>query len=189
MMLLVVADNGTLTFRFTVTYSNGTVKIYDVPVTMIIPDKDKFAGSIANLDEVTKRILLSLYDHLAGHRQLDDPQAAVEAALKRLFPPGYLTDEIMVPYSFHFTPLGQVLFGVMHGNNAGKLYTVNELIELTKTDERPKGYSKQYIYLELRDKDGCFYGRAIYKGAWYIPEVVVMEFLKLKGIKRPEQNS
>lgn len=156
---------------------------------MIIPDKDVFVDSISEFDVTTRGILLSLYDHLAGHQMLDDPQEAVELALKGLFPPGFMMTEITVPFSFHFTPLGQVIFGVMYGSNVDKLYTVNELIELTKTDERPKGYSKQYIYQELRDKDGCFYGRAIYKGAWYIPEVVVMEFLKLKGIKRPEQIS
>lgn len=156
---------------------------------MIIPDKVEFEDSIATLNEISKKLLLSLYDHLAGHKLLDNPQAAVGLALKRLFPPGYMTDEILVPYSFHFTVLGQVIFGVMYGSNVGKLYTVNELIELTKTNERPKGYTKQYIYQELRDKDGFFSGRAIYKGAWYIPEVVVMEFLKLKGIKSPEQIS
>lgn len=149
---------------------------------MILPDRDKFVDEVDKIDDdVTRGLLISLYDHMVGKTTLVNPAYTAEIILRRLYPPGYMSDEVYIPLRFNYTVIGQVVMGVLHSNDSARLYTVKDLQELTKTPERPRGLSKQYIYQEIRREGGFFNGRAIYKGGWRLPENAVKEFLKIKG--------
>lgn len=67
--------------------------------------------------------------------------------IDELFNPMNLYSEALIPISFMKSTVGKVLFEVINDN---RTITINELIEMSKTTENPKGYSYQYINKEIK---------------------------------------
>ncbi len=95
-----------------------------------------------------------------------------------LFNPTGSFNEPLIPFSFFQTAIGRVVISAMGGMD-NRRYTIIDLIEMTKTPERPKGYTQQYLIQEIKD------GRlnATKEGRiWLVPHSEVERYLKAKGI-------
>ena len=67
--------------------------------------------------------------------------------IDELFNPMKLYSEALIPISFMKSAGGKVLLEVINDN---RTITINELIEMSKTAQNPKGYSYQYINKEIK---------------------------------------
>lgn len=103
----------------------------------------------------------------------------IEEVFNEIFNPNKVYLEPLIPLSFFKGTLGSFLINLLN-EMENRLYTVGELVELTKTEDRPNGYSYQYISQEIRSnrlnaiKDG---------NRWLIPNTEVRRFLNNKGLK------
>ncbi len=46
-----------------------------------------------------------------------------------------------------------MIFLAMFGGNNGKLLSIQDVISLSVTEERPRGFTKQWIYRSLKGKE------------------------------------
>lgn len=132
-------------------------------------------------DDIQER-LLQLYNRnetISNSKKEDlNTFFLIKGLMIDLFNPTGSFLEPLIPFSFFQTAIGRVVMSAMSGMENRK-YTVNELIEMTKTPERPKGYTSQYLIQEI--KDGRL--KATKEGRiWLVPHSEVERYLKAKGI-------
>jgi uncharacterized protein YeeX (DUF496 family) len=142
----------------------------------IIPEKANFIKEVESIVEntETRAKLVRLYDHLKGYIKIENTNAEIEEVLRELF--GRFTQDILIPYKFHNTLIGVVIFTIMYGMQE-KTYTTKDIINVT-------GYSKQYLKQEMDDKN--LLGTKI-NGKWQFTESQFNEYLIKKGFKESEQ--
>lgn len=145
---------------------------------MIIPDKEELMKEIKVIDNLEIReTILALYNHVSENVSIESPTQTAENLLKSLFPSPFTTD-IMIPYSFHQTAIGKLIFYCIY--NLEKYYTMNELIEFTKNEEQPKGFTRQFLGQEIKSEKlkGIRSG-----GRWLFTEKQINDYLTFKKFK------
>lgn len=151
---------------------DGSVKL------MIIPQKEEIICELDKFDNYKiKKEVLSLYEHLLGTKAIGNSKDSVAKVLKEMFKNQY-SNEVYIPMNFFInSSIAKVLFNVMYMNDV--LYSTSELIDLTKSREKPNGYTRVYICKEV--KSGNL--KAIKKGRNYIfEENEVKRYLATKGL-------
>lgn len=145
---------------------------------MLIPEKKDLMKEIELLkDENIKDKVLKLYNHILGKEEVPNVNVIVKETLADLFPNRF-SSEVMIPLSFHDTLIAKLLFSIMYCQQE-KMYSMQELIELTKTDEKPLGLTRQYLGQEIKNKNL----KAEKKGnRWLFKESEVNRYLAKKGI-------
>ncbi|MBU3173256.1 hypothetical protein [Clostridium estertheticum] len=147
---------------------------------MLIPEKEEFLKEIdktATINVETREELIRIYNHLKGYEKIVNINECLENVLREMF--GKYTTDIMIPYQFHKSMIGTVIFSVMYGMKE-VTYTVKDIIQLTKTDKNPKGYTKQYVGQEIRD--GNLKGN-VERGRHVFVKEDVNKYLVTKGLK------
>lgn len=146
----------------------------------LIPDKNEFMNEVESIKDVEVRNkLLLLYNHFMKYEKVKNVSRLVKEVLNDIFNYNGLSADPQVPLSFHFTAIGRVVFGVLY-NQEERVYSVKELMEFTKTQEKPEGLSKGQISQDFSsgklkgDKKG---------GRIYFNESQVNEYLVSKGLK------
>jgi hypothetical protein len=146
---------------------------------MYIPEKKVFDIEVAEIkDKKIQILLMQLYDHLLGKISLPNAKPLCLEVLANLFTPKYTT-EVLIPLSFHDSTIATVIYSILYGTDE-KTYTVNDIIERTKTKNKPKGLSKQYLKQEINA--GNLKGQKK-NGYWSFDESQVNEYLKTKELK------
>lgn len=146
---------------------------------MLIPDKNIYLNEVYKFNSAElKDKLTNLYDHLQGVIHLEDANTVVKEVISELFNTSYSKD-VLIPLNFLESSVGVVLFKIMYGMN-DKLYTVKELIELTKNPEKPNGYTRQYIKAEI---DRGNLKATLKNNNYFIEESEANRYLKTKGLK------
>jgi len=111
---------------------------------IIIPDKDTFMNEVNNIEnDDIKNNLVIIYNHLMKYKKYEKIGGITKEVLKQLFENKF-TPQVLIPLEFLDTAIGKVIFTAMF-NYSDRTYTVRELIEFTKTPEKPKGLSKAQI--------------------------------------------
>lgn len=146
-------------------------------------DRELFISELETIkSKDLKEKLLKLWQlqiEYINDNNLDEKFQLAYGIIKDLFNPEGVSKDTSIPLSFFEKEIGKLIIASMSCINA-KLYTIGEVIEKTKTEERPNGYSFQYICQEI--KSGRLKG--IKEGnRWVIPHIEVQKFLKYKGIK------
>lgn len=147
---------------------------------MIIPDREQFIKEVEAITskENTREKLMQLYDHIKGYARCENPNKIVEEVLSDLFGGKFATD-ILIPFNFYKTDIAKIIFSIIH-DSIDRLYSMKDLIEFTKTEEKLKGYTRQYLNHEIRD--GRLQG--IKKGKmWMFTEDQINEYLITKELK------
>lgn len=152
----------------------------------LFTDKNTFLAEAKKLNNNKLIIdeLEMIYDHVKQFQTLEDPELAVKKVLKDMFiMPGM--NDIVIPYSFYFTSVGKVIFSALYGineqyNKNEIMYTITDVVGFTRTEKRPKGFSKQYLNKQINERKliGVFRNNR-----WEFERKQVNDFLKLKGLK------
>lgn len=146
---------------------------------MLIPEKDVFMNEINTIPNIETRDKLEmLYDHLKGYKNIDTPNNLVKEVINKLFISPF-NDKALIPMEFIESPIGVVLFSILFGMKE-KTYTIQDLVEFTKTPEKPNGFTKQYIGLEIQA--GNLKATKI-NNRWTFQESDVTEWLIKKELK------
>lgn len=145
-------------------------------------NREDFIKEIDIYKDETKDKLLKLYEYNNIENKLrlfdQDIEELINKVLNDIFNPLGFFKEPVVPFSFFKTVIGKEILAAMT-DMENRTFTINELIELTKTKERKEGYTFQYISQEIK------IGRIkAYKkfNRWIIPYKEVKMFLKAKNI-------
>lgn len=142
----------------------------------IVPEKSDFVKEVESIVEnkETRVKLERLYDHLKGYVKIENPNVEIEEVLRDLF--GRFTQDILIPYKFHNTLIGIVIFTIMYGMQENT-YTTKDIINVT-------GYSKQYLKQEMDCKNliGTKVG-----GKWHFTESQFNEYLIKKGFRNNDE--
>jgi hypothetical protein len=151
---------------------------------MKLPNRQEFINdlNLINNSEIRDK-LIGLYDaYVDVSKDRLDLYERLKDILNLLFNPYGLSTEACVPVSFFSNSIGQLAVAIMY-DTSEKTYTVQDLIELSKTASRPGGYSKQYIGQEI--KAGKIKATWI-NGRWEITEIEIKKYLTEKGISKEE---
>lgn len=144
-------------------------------------NEELFLSEIEQIkDESIKEDLLNLWNIQVKSYDgvVDEKFELANKILNALFNPESMSNDTNIPLSFLNKEIGKLIMSSMTSVNS-KLYSVNEVVELTKTEDRPSGYSVQYIIQEIRS------GRmkAIKKGnRWFLQHSELKKFLEYKGL-------
>ena len=145
----------------------------------MFPDRNIFIEELEQLNnkDLQQRIL-GIYDHVVFFKEYENPRTSAISVLKELFDPCGLNNDTQIPLSFILeSNIGKIIFQAI--NNGEKLYSIAEILELTKTDAKPEGLTKSLISKDI--KKGNIKG--IKKGkSYYFPSTEVKRYLKSKGI-------
>ena len=135
-----------------------------------------------NVSEKVREKILNLYELYKENTadNLKNISELAEEILRELFNPFGAYKETMIPYTFFQSSLGKIIIAIMN-NNLEKVYTIQDLIEISKTEDRPNGYSKQYIGQEIKRNSLI---ATFVNGRWEITEDELNRYLKLKGLDR-----
>lgn len=145
---------------------------------MFIPEKKELVKEIEILEnEEIKQKLLILYDHLLGKKNVVNVNVIVKEVITELFPNRFSTD-VMIPLAFHDTLIAKLLFSIIYCKQE-RMYGMQEVIELTKTDKKPSGFTRQYLGQEIQNKN--LHGEKK-GGRWLFKESEVNRYLAKKGI-------
>ncbi|MBU5228112.1 hypothetical protein KQI36_15880 [Clostridium senegalense] len=142
---------------------------------------EKFNEELKNIDnDSVKEKLIMLYNQ-TQEQSNDSCYSILDDILGKLFNPYGLieNEQITIPISFYKTEIGKIILNSM-SYSQNEYYTVTEFIDLTKTKEKPDGYSKQYIIQEI--KAGRLKGNKD-SSRWIIYKSDAVEYLKSKGIE------
>lgn len=143
---------------------------------MFIPEKIQYEQEAARFNDQISSKLYELYDHLLGTKKIKNAKMAVKSILSEMFKTQY-SSETNIPLKFLDTSVGKVLFGILFGTDE-KMYIVNDIIQLTVSDKRPKGVSRAWLAKEI--KEGYLKG-TYQNGRWTFTESEVDEYLELRG--------
>lgn len=149
---------------------------------MIIPSKKIFMKEVNRIKNEEIRIKLSnIYDHLTGVNKLDNAKEVINEILESMF---CLSKDvgILIPYSFLDSNIGRVLFSAFYGFNQS-IYTINDIIDFTKSEKKPKGFTRQYIIKEINNGNiaGVFFN-----SNWFFYEDEINRYLLKKGLNTIE---
>lgn len=149
----------------------------------MIPDFKTFEKEVEKIDNPkTKEKLFSLYEHLKGIKKLDNKRELLKEVFSSLFSFNIISTSILIPYEFLDTNIGKVLFLLFYDfESEEKKYTVADLILMTKSDEKPKGFSKAYISKEIAA--GNLKG-TINNGRYYFSTSQINNYLERKGFNK-----
>lgn len=141
---------------------------------------------IKEIKEYSKDIqdkLLKLYDYkdITSNSKKNDLDlfTLINEIMTELFNPIRTFNEPMIPFSFFQTNVGRFIVAAMSDID-NRMYSINDLIGMTKTKERPNGYTYQYLAQEIKA------GRlkaSKNNGRWEISHSEVERFLRAKGLK------
>lgn len=147
-------------------------------------DEKEFLKDIEEFDDELKENLIEIYElnNLDHNTKEDNLEIAnlIQGVLNKLFNPRGLYKEPMIPFSFFETRIGKSILTAL-GTLDNRMYTINDLISMTETEEKPEGYTYQYISQEIKagrleaTKDS---------GRWVISYPEVQRYLKSKGLKK-----
>lgn len=143
-------------------------------------EKDEYIREAkATYSEPIQEKLLKLYEIYATDSKEDlESTILMDDILNCLFNPTGIYKEPMIPLSFLKTTVGRVVVSVM-GDKDNRMYTINDIIAMSKTEQRPLGYTHQYLSQEI--KAGRL--KAVKDGSrWMLPHSEAIRFLRSKGI-------
>lgn len=145
---------------------------------MFIPEKNEFMMEVMEIEqEEIRQKLEKIYKHLLGAEKIEKVNNFTKEVIEDLFYNKFYS-EVMIPLSFHETVIGKAIFTVMYSDQE-RMFTVNEIIELTKTTEKPDGYTRQYIGQEIKDErlKACKKNNR-----WVVAEEDLNEYFASKGL-------
>lgn len=149
---------------------------------MIIPDLEELLKETnqLNLSKEVEDKIIQVYNFCKGFKEteIENIDEFIKDILKNIFNSNF-TSDIMIPFDFINTNIGKILFYAKFGIEE-ELYSIKDLIELSKTPERPKGFTKQYIKQEI-DAHRLKAFKRSYR--WYITKAEVNRFLEKKESK------
>lgn len=149
-------------------------------MTMFIPDKEEFMREVNRIENAdVRKTMDDLYNHLLGKKKIENVASVIYGVLAELFPKNMYFKEVFIPLDFHKTIMGRVLFSILYGIEEFS-YTINDIIEFSKTERNQKGYSKQYLKQEI--DHGRLKGEKK-DGVWRFTQSQVADFLGAKNIK------
>lgn len=145
---------------------------------MYLPSKEEFEKELSTIqNEESKEKLTKIYNHLTGTKKIRNIKSVCKELIKELFKTEFSTD-VNIPYRFLNSNLGSIVFTALYCKSIEKYYNATEVVELTKTLENPKGFSRQFIVMEANS--GNLKGTK--KGSWVFEETDVNEWLIKKNI-------
>lgn len=147
---------------------------------MKLPEREVFVEELQDIkNEEIKQKSLILYDSIISFENIGQKQLQLaDQIIEGLFNSQNLYYEPIIPLSFFQTSLGKLILIVLN-DESEQNYTINALIELTKTKDKPQGLTKQYISQEI--KAGRL--KAIKEsGVWKIPSGEAKRYLAEKGL-------
>lgn len=148
---------------------------------MLLPEKNYFLEQIDSYDENLKDKFILLYDSAkaVGNKEIDTNEL-IQECLNLLFNPNAAYKETLIPMSFFQSAIGKLMLSILNESNE-RFFTISELVNLTKTKEKPEGFTIQYITQEIK-ANRLKAVKDSYRKRWIISESEVNRFLKSKGI-------
>ncbi len=143
---------------------------------MFIPEKNQYNQEVERFDDKIQKDLLDLYDHLLGVKEIKSVQRFAKALLVTMFTPQY-SAEASIPLKFLDTGIGKVMFTILFGV-AEKMYTINDIVQMSISEDRPKGVSKAWLNKEI--KNGILKG-TYQSGIWVFTQSQVDDYLARRG--------
>lgn len=146
----------------------------------MLPERNIFIEELKQLNnEDLQQRILDIYDHEVFFREYENPRTSAIAVLKELFNPYGLNKDTQIPLSFILeSNIGIVIFQAI--NKGEILYSIAEILELTKTDAKPEGLTKSLVSKDINNGNI----KGIQKGkSYYFPSTEVKRYLNSKGIK------
>ncbi|MBN1040256.1 hypothetical protein DVW12_16330 [Clostridium botulinum] len=98
--------------------------------------------------------------------------------IEELFNPLQIYKEPLIPLSFLQSNIGKTLLDVINVSD-NRVISINDVVEMSKTETNKKGYSYQYINKEI--KSGKLKGIK-HNGNWQIQYKDAVKFLEKKNI-------
>ncbi|MEG1482914.1 MAG: hypothetical protein RSA57_03850 [Cetobacterium sp.] len=146
-------------------------------------DKDDFLREAKEYTNDVEEKLVKLYErneNIIYSKENDlETYSLINNIIADLFNPTGVFSEPMIPLSFLETSIGRVIISALSDID-NRMYSINDLINMTRTAERIEGYSYQYLSQEIKagrlkaSKDN---------NRWTIPHAEVKRYLKTKGIE------
>lgn len=148
---------------------------------MILPNREEFLESINCINDThVKEKLLMMYDKLKGLSDADiDLYKTIKEVMEAIFNPYGISKDTAIPLSFFDTALGAFIITVLNEKRE-RYYLINDIIEMSKTEKRPKGYTRQYIKQEI---DAGRLKATKENGRWIIAANEAIRFIKGKNAK------
>ncbi|HBJ1651997.1 hypothetical protein HYH38_16235 [Clostridium botulinum] len=138
---------------------------------------EKYKDNIAIYNKLIelKNIYLDI-NHLNKTQQ--EIYALALEIVEDLFNPLQIYKEPIIPLSFLQSNIGKILLDVINGSY-NRMISINDVVEMSKTEKNKKGYSYQYINKEI--KAGKLRGIK-HNGSWQIQYKDAVKFLETKNI-------
>lgn len=145
---------------------------------------ESYISETEDYKQSVKELLLELEEcYLGANTKKRNKEYVYKLSLKiiqELFNPYNLYSEPLIPISFFKTTIGKTLISILYEEEE-RVLTIQDIVNMSKSKDKPKGYSYQYINNEI--KLGRLKAER-YHGRWVINIEDAKTFIESKKKKK-----